>query len=357
MSDEIRIVLAEDSLTVRRYLVSLIEETPGMRVIGEARNGVEAVRMVTELKPDVVSMDINMPDLDGLEATRQIMTQCPTPVVVVSGLLDGDVQLSLQALESGALAVVSKPPDRHNPAFDDRRRQLITTLRAMSGVKVIARKAYARAGEVVQEAVEVPAVVSPIPSRVRVARPEIIAIGASTGGPSAMNRLLRDFPPTLPVPIVIVQHMPNEFIPGLARWLASATMLNVQVARDGMLLRPATVVIAPGTAHMLLDRRGSHLAIRLSEEKYNTRYQPSVDVLFESIAQVCGRSAIGIIMTGMGDDGALGLQAMYQAGAFTLAQDESSSTVFGMPRAAIERGVVHYVMPLTNLPSQILKLL
>lgn len=353
MPDEIRVILAEDSPTVRRYLCSLIEEAPDMRVIGEARNGAEAISLVRELRPDVVSMDINMPEVNGLDATRHIMMQAPTPVVVVSGRVDHDVQLSLNALEAGALAVIGKPPDRNSPAFARKYRELITTLRAMAGVKVISRKRYSNG---VHQA-EWP-VTKPLSQLARAHRPqpEVLAIGASTGGPSATQRLLRELAADFPLPILIAQHMPPEFIPGLAQWLASATALRVRVAENGMPLMSGCVYVAPGTAHMMIQRRSNGLAIRLVKDRGQYRYIPSVDALMQSVAQVCRDAAIGVVLTGMGDDGANGLLAMRQQGAYTLVQDQSSSTVFGMPRAAIERGAAERVEPLLNLPSKISKL-
>lgn len=350
MSDDIRILLAEDSPTIRRYLSSIIEETVGMRVIGEARNGDEAVKMVATLQPDVVSMDIKMPEMDGLEATRRIMASHPTPVVVVSGMLDVDVQLSLQALEAGALAVVGKPPDRKNPAYANKVRELITTLRAMAGVKVISRRAYPRPTDETQETVKVIA-----PNAI--ARPEIIAIGASTGGPSALNRLFKGFPSDFSLPIVLVQHMPHEFIAGLAHWLEDTTPLHFEIARSGLSLKAGTVTIAPGTAHLAVLHRGQGLIARLLPDDGMRRYVPSVDVLFESTAKICGSAAIGVVLTGMGDDGADGLLKMRQAGAYTFVQDEASSTVFGMPRAAIEKQAAQHIESLGDLATKITKLI
>jgi two-component system, chemotaxis family, protein-glutamate methylesterase/glutaminase len=350
MAQDIRILLAEDSPTVRRYLLSLIEETPDMTVVGQARTGAEAVSMVESLRPDLVSMDIQMPDMDGLEATRRIMAKTPTPIVVVSGLLESDVALSLQAIEAGALAVVAKPPDRQNPQFAEKSRQLLTTLRAMSSVKVISRRVYRQfdTGELLP---------LELAMNEKQAQPELIAIGASTGGPSALLRLLQALPKELPVPLLIVQHMPSEFIAGLVRWLAGASPLKIETARDGMLLERGVVIVASGGSHLTVARQGARLIARLIEERGNHRHQPSVDMLMESVAKVCGGSAIGVILTGMGDDGAKGLLAMRQAGAATLVQDEASSTVFGMPRAAIEIGAAQQVLPLANLASKIAKLL
>jgi len=354
MSEEIRIVLVEDSPTVRRYLASIIEETPSMRVIGEARNGHEAVHVVAKLKPDVVSMDINMPQVDGLEATRRIMTQHPTPIVVVSGLLETDVQLSLQALEAGALAVVGKPPDRHNPAFPAKQRELITTLRAMSGVRVISRRVYPRVPQEVAPGVDMDMTLQP---PAQMTKPELLAIGASTGGPSAIQRFIKVLPADFPLPILIVQHMPHEFIPGLARWLDNATPLQVIVAQQGLRITAGTIYIAPGSAHLIIRRHGAGLVTKLLKEPGSYRYTPSVDALFESVASLCGSAAIGLVLTGMGNDGANGLLAMRRAGALTLVQDEASSTVFGMPKAAVEIGAAQQMEPLLNLPSKILEML
>ncbi len=356
MGEDIRVLIAEDSLTVRLYLKNLIDETPGMRVIGTAGDGEEAIRLAQELRPDVISMDISMPRVDGLEAIRRIMAACPTPVVVVSGLLEVDIELSLQALQAGALAVVSKPPDRNNPEFPLRRQQLVTTLKAMAGVRVISRRDKLTSDES-QPFKPTPKAPAARPIGGRRVKPEILVIGASTGGPSALHRLLQSFNGDFPVPVVIAQHMPHEFIAGMARWLNSATQLQVMIAQDGMTLRSGQVVIAPGTAHIALQRHGMHLTVELLPEMGNYRYQPSVDVLFESVARTCGSAAVGVVLTGMGEDGANGLLAMRQQGAYTLAQDEATSTVFGMPRAAIDKGAVEQVEPLTNLAPEILKVI
>lgn len=346
----IRVLIAEDSATIRHYLVGLINETPGLEVIGEAANGEEALALAERLKPDVISMDINMPRLDGFEATRRIMAEHPTPVVVVSGLVEKDIDLSFQALEAGALAVVEKPPDRRNPSFHEKQLHLVRTLVAMAGVSVVRRgiPVSAPAQDDHREIIEVPTIET---------GPELIAIGASAGGPSALSKLLAGLPADFPVPIVIVQHIPQEFVVGLARWLDKNTPLRVQVAEDGIALQQGVVNLSPGTVHLKVLRRGEALGVRLVNEKGENRYQPSVDVLFESVAGVCGSRAVGLILTGMGDDGAAGLLKMRHVGARTLVQDKDSCTVFGMPAAAIERDAAEQVKSLTELPSAILALL
>lgn len=346
MADSIRVILAEDSPTTRRYLAALIHETPDMEVVGEARTGAEAVMLVAKLKPDVVSMDIKMPDVDGLEATRQIMATHPTPVVVVSGMLDSDVQLSLEALEAGALAVVRKPPERNNPAFNDKRRELITTLRAMSSVKVISRRSF-------PAPLDTNEVDAPEPRRA----PEIIAIAASTGGPSALSRLLHEFPDDCPVPIVLAQHMPQEFMQGLVKWLQESTSLNVQLVEDGIALKAGYIYVAQGAQHLCVARQDETLIAKLVPDEEQSRYVPSADVLFHSIAETCGAAAIGVVLTGMGDDGAKGLHAMFAIGAHTIVQNEASSTVYGMPRAAIECGAAKYIESLTTIAATVQNLL
>jgi two-component system chemotaxis response regulator CheB len=348
----IRVLIAEDSPTVRRYLVLLVNETPGLTVVGEARDGEEAVMLTGELKPDVISMDIRMPGMDGLEATRRIMSRVPTPVVIVSGVLDRDVDLSFQAVQAGALAVVEKPPDRRDPLFEERQRQMVTTLAAMARVRVVRRwenlpSVLDAAGSVVGNRVPT--------GRLRL-RPEVIAIGASAGGPSALRLLLRDLPAAFPAPIVIAQHMPDEFVAGLARWLNKTTALGVRVAVHNLVLEPGMVYLATGSAHLAVVRHGSRLAAQLIGDQGLHRHQPSVDVLFDSVARVCGSAAVGIVLTGMGDDGAAGLLAMRQAGALTLAQDEDSSTVFGMPRAAVAKGAVEHTLALSNLATTLSRL-
>jgi two-component system chemotaxis response regulator CheB len=344
----IRVLVVEDSPTVRHYLMSLINETPGLEVVGEARNGDEALEMTAELRPDVISMDIRMPGVDGLEATRRIMNRHPTPVVIVSGLLEREVDLSFQALQAGALAVVEKPPYRHDPNFSTKQRQMVNTLTAMARVHVV-RRWENEPGQ--NSGVENPSGKRRITTERLRPKPEIIAIGASAGGPGALATLLRNLPVDFSVPIIIAQHIPHEFVNGLARWLGKASPLSIRVASENLVLEPGVVHLAPGFAHGMVARQGDKLVTRLIPEKGPYRYQPSVDVLFESVANVCGPAAVGIVLTGMGDDGAAGLLAMRRAGAHTFAQDEATSTVFGMPQAAIARGAVEHVLALSNLAT------
>jgi two-component system, chemotaxis family, protein-glutamate methylesterase/glutaminase len=346
----IRVLIAEDSLTVRRHLARIIDETPGMMVVGEASDGEEALEMAQNLKPDVISMDIKMPRVDGLEATRRLMSRQPTPVVIVTGLVEQDIDLSFQAVQAGALALVEKPPARSAPDFSSKQRQLVNTLFAMSQVRLVRRweNAPGYNGD------EAPFVLQT--TRLR-PPPELVAIGASAGGPTALAMLLKGLPSDFPLPIVVAQHIPQEFVAGMARWLDATTPLIVRVATDGHALEPGVVHLSPGSAHTAVARQGRRFITQLIQKQGTYRHQPSVDVLFASVAKAAGASGIGVILTGMGDDGAEGLLAMRQAGARTFAQDEASCTVFGMPGAAIECGAVERVLPLSHLSAAIVKVL
>jgi two-component system chemotaxis response regulator CheB len=343
----IRVLIADDSATMRYHLAQIMSAAPGLQVVGEARDGAEALKMVERLEPDVVSMDVRMPGMDGLEATRRIMAAQPTPIVVVTGLIEEDVDLAFRAMEAGALAVVEKPPARSAPDFDEKARQVVQTLTAMSGVAVVRRWERAPGRNGTGELLAL------TPRTI----PEVVAVGASAGGPSALSTLLSGLPASMPAPVVIVQHLPEEFIPGLARWLDDVTPLRVKLAEDGDLLEPGAIYISPGGAHLEVVRRGISLAARLTRERGPYRYQPSVDVLMYSVAAACGPRAIGLILTGMGDDGAAGMLAMRQAGARTFAQDRIGCAVFGMPAAAIERGAAEKTLPLERMAPAILKLL
>ncbi|MCS6835877.1 MAG: chemotaxis-specific protein-glutamate methyltransferase CheB [Anaerolineae bacterium] len=344
--DEIRVLIAEDSPTQRLHLRRLIESAPDLVVVGEARNGEEVIALTEQLRPSVVSMDVRMPVVDGLEATRHIMAHTPTPVVIVSGALESEINLALNALEAGALAVVPKPPDEKRPDFAAKRHELLTTLRAMAGVRVIARRDYRPKRSLRPEA-----------NGTSVTRPQVLAIGASTGGPSAIYRLLADLPADFPIPIAIVQHMPDEFLGGLVRWLDRAGPLRVVLSEDGLPLRHGLVVVAAGGQHLTLARAGSALVVRQQPAQPGERYVPSIDRLLESVAQTCGSAAIGLILTGMGDDGAEGLAALRQVGGRTLAQDATSSTVFGMAQAALARGAVERVVGLADVAAELAKYL
>lgn len=345
-SSLINVLIADDSLAMRDHLTAIVRAEPQMQVVGTATNGYEALMLVEKRRPDVVSMDVVMPEMDGLVATRQIMHRFPTPVVIVSKLDEPEVDISIRALQAGALAVVPKPPAHTHPAFEHHRHRLVSTLRAMAGVSVIRRwlSAEERANA---------------PSRqyygIRPG-PAVIGIGASAGGPGALSVFLHGLG-HVSVPVVVVQHMPAEFLDGLSRWLSNITTMPVRIANDGDVIYPGMVHLAPGTAHLRVVQEGDYLIARLDSTAAHGRYLPSVDVLFGSLAETCGERGVGVILTGMGDDGAAGLLAMRHAGARTFAQDRESAVVYGMPGAAVARGAVESVFSPLELAAVLRKLL
>jgi two-component system chemotaxis response regulator CheB len=333
----IRVLVVDDSLTVRRHLVEVIASSPGFEVVGEAGDGHEAVRLCRDLRPDVVTLDLVLPGLSGLEVTEQIMAFCPTPILVVSSAANrGTLFETYQALAAGAVDALDKADDLDG-AWS---RQLVTRLRLVSRIKVITHpRARLRPSPPAETA---PAVSPPAGAYA------LVAIGASTGGPGAIVQVLRQLPPDFRLPILLVMHLGEPFGPAFAEWLAGQSALPVAEARDGMPLP------APGRPVVIWAPPGRHLTVspgrlRLTDSAERHACRPSVDVLFESVAAVHGPRAIGCLLTGMGRDGAAGLLAMRRAGGATIAQDEATSVVWGMPREAVRLGAAGAVLPLSRI--------
>lgn len=327
----IRVLLAEDSLTQRQLLVEILNGDPEIRVVGEAKDGAEAVSLARKLRPDLIVMDIHMPGMDGLAATKEIMVQAPTPIVLISSSSSPlDVELALNAMRAGALLVVEKPNNPGAPAFDGRREQLLRMAKAMSQVKVV-RQLAARP----QQAAPPPRLA------VRSAPIRLVAVAASTGGPAVLQRILGDFPRDFAAPILVVQHIAAGFVHGLADWLNASSLLRVKVAEDGEPLRQREIYLAPDDRH--LGVRAPDI-IELSAAPPINGFRPSGTYLFESAARLYGPSLAAVILSGMGSDGVEGLKAVRAAGGTVLAQDEASCVVFGMPQDAIAAGVVDMVL-------------
>jgi len=345
----IRVLVVEDSRAQRELLVGLLRAAGDFVVVETAGDGKEALAAALRLRPDVIVMDIHLPILDGYEATRQIMQQCPTPIVLVSSN-DDTARRSIEALAVGALAVVSKPRGRTGasaaPQAGDDCAAFLTTVRLMADVRVVTRYS-ARL---------------PTPDQVRIsivgrrssfAAPRVLAIATSTGGPAAVQTLLGGLGTGFPLPILLVQHIARGFVSALVEWLDSTIPLPVRLAGQGERLLPGQVYMAPEDSHLLVGEPGFVALLPISG---SDRFCPSADRLFESVASAYGADAIGLVMTGMGDDGTRGLLALRTAGAPTLAQDAASCIVYGMPRAAIEAGAIMRIEALTALASTILAL-
>ncbi|MCX6844861.1 MAG: chemotaxis-specific protein-glutamate methyltransferase CheB [candidate division WOR-3 bacterium] len=330
----IRVLIVEDSPVAREFLAYVLSSDPAIQVVGFARNGVEAVEVARKERPDVITMDIHMPIMDGYEATRRIMETVPTPIVIVSGSTGAnEVAGTFLALERGALAVVRRPPGLNHAEFEAGSRELIQTVKLMSEIKVVRRIPRAA-----REAAHFPTPGTAAPGAIIRA----IAIGASTGGPPVLQRILSRLPRDLPVPLLIVQHMAAGFIRGFAEWLSGASSFPVHIASPGEVPLPGHGYTPPDGLHLGLD---SDARIMLSDLPPENGLRPAVAHLFRSVAQVLGPDAAGVLLTGMGTDGAKELKMMKDRGAITIAQDEASSVVFGMPGEAVKLGAAAYVLP------------
>jgi two-component system chemotaxis response regulator CheB len=332
----ITVLIVEDSPVARDFLQHILAADPEIRVIGTAHDGEAALDAVQRQKPDVITMDIHMPKMNGLEATRKIMQTHPTPIVIVSSVVDTDeVAVTFRAIEAGALAVIPRPQGIGHPGHTPAARELVQTVKLMSEVKVVRRWPRPRSEPRVPPAPKVGIPSAPIDI-------QVVAIGASTGGPLVLQTILSALPRDFPVPVLIVQHIASGFVQGFVEWLAQSSGFPVHVAADGESLLPGRAYVAPDGFHMKV---GMGHRVTLSQEAPENGLRPSVSPLFRSVARVFGRHAVGVLLTGMGKDGAEELKMLKDTGAITMAQDKDSAVVHGMPGEAIKLDAATYVLP------------
>jgi two-component system chemotaxis response regulator CheB len=347
----IRILLVDDSALTRRIFRELLASDPTITVIGEAADGRMALDLVAQLRPDLVLLDVRMPVMDGVETTRQIMAYHPTPILVLTASLSSyEVDITFQMLEAGALDVMEKPPINNAAAIEAVRIALIRKVKLLAKVKVVThlRGRRKRVPDSEQHtALPAPATAPAFP--ITHTNFPVVVIGASTGGPKVIQQILRDLPATFGAAIIVVQHIASGFSVGFVEWLAGAVALPIQLAREGLPLQPGQVVVAPDRYDLLVqpDHR-----LHLSSQPLLLQ-RPSVDIAMQSVAERYGSAAVGILLTGMGRDGAAGMRAIQRHGGYTIAQDAASCAIYGMPRAAIEAGVVQRVLPPEQIPSAI----
>jgi len=338
----IHVLIVEDSAVARELLNYILGSDPDIEVVGIAKDGIEATDSVEQLRPDAVTMDINMPRMNGFEATRRIMETHPTPIIIVSGYHDSsEVATTFRAMEAGATIVLPRPVGIGDPKFESQARELVKTVKLMSEVKVVRRLTRSQpyegpgsraAKSAIRETVEGEG------SEVK-----LVAIGASTGGPVALKTLLGLLPDSYSIPIAIVQHMTAGFVNGFAEWLGKASGKVVRVAKVGSHLDPGSVYVAPDGCHMNVSGSGR---IFFTNDESENGLRPSVSSFFRSVAEAYGPRAAGVLLTGMGKDGAVELGMMRAMGSLTIAQDEASSVVHGMPGEAIRIGAARYVLSL-----------
>ncbi|HYS43146.1 MAG TPA: chemotaxis-specific protein-glutamate methyltransferase CheB [Geobacteraceae bacterium] len=329
----IKVLIVDDSASTRLFLEQVFSADPAIRVVGTAKNGEEALAAVARLAPDVITMDVYMPQMNGLEATRRIMETRPTPIIILSGNLDQqEIMTSFQAMEAGALIALPKPRGAGHPDHEQEVGTLVQKVKLMAEVKVVKR--WPRRSQRVTSP-KLPAVTGAVAA----VQPQVVAIGASTGGPVVIQTILAGLSSDFPVPVLIVQHMAAGFITGFVNWLALTSRLPVHVASQGEAVLPGHAYVAPDGCHMLVEAGGR---IRLGGEPPDNGLRPSVASLFRSVADVYRKMAVGVLLTGMGRDGVDELRLLKEKGAVTIAQDKASSVIYGMPGEAVQAGAATY---------------
>ena len=354
MPGKIRVLIVDDSASVRQTLSSVLSADPEIEVMGVANDPFMAARKIREEIPDVITLDVEMPRMDGITFLRKLMAQHPIPVVMCSSLTEAGSETLMQALEAGAVDVILKPKIAaadHLAESGDRIRSVVkAAARAqISKMRIGRTTERGTSAKLTADAVLPPPKIGAMAKTTEM----VVCVGASTGGTEALRELLEALPANSPG-IVIVQHMPEKFTAAFAKRLNTLCEVEVKEAADGDPVLRGHVLIAPGDKHLLLERKGARYEVSVRAGPLVSRHRPSVDVLFRSAARSAGSNAMGVIMTGMGDDGARGMNEMHQAGAFTVAQDEATSVVFGMPKEAIAHGGVDRVVPLEQIAREIL---
>lgn len=346
---KVRVLIVEDSPVVQQLLAHIVGEDPRLEMAGVASSGEEALRVVERARPDVVSLDIRLPGIDGFEVTKRLMRQHPVPIVVVAADVH-DLDIPMRALQAGALAVVEKPVGLGRADYQAVARHLCTQLHSMSQVKVIRQRAERFSTRTT--------VVSLTPCAAAPPRPQggrytALGLVASTGGPPALVKVLSGLPKAFPLPIFLVQHIGAPFVAGFAQWLETACPFPVELGRTGVRPLPGRVYVAPGEAHMTVDRGG---AILLTGDAPVCSQRPSGDVLFKSLATAYGAGAVGVLLTGMGEDGARGLLDMRRAGSYTIAEHASTAVIHSMPGTAVRLGAAVEELPLPQVAPRLVAL-
>jgi two-component system chemotaxis response regulator CheB len=350
----IKVLVVDDSALVRKLLSAMLMHAPDIKVVGTASDPYAAREKIKSLNPDVITLDVEMPRMDGITFLENLMRLRPTPVVMVSSLTQRGADVTLRALELGAIDFVAKPRIDIAGTLEDYESELIAKVRVAAQARVLPRSE--KPARVTDERHSTSAVVPALNVRTMLRTTDrIIAIGASTGGTEAIREVLEEMPPDAPA-IVISQHIPAAFSKSFADRMNRCSPMAVCEAQDGQQILPGHAYIAPGDRHLVVERDGARYLCRLSTGPHVNRHRPSVDVMFRSVAQNVGANAVGVLLTGMGDDGARGLKEMLDTGAGTIAQDEASSVVWGMPGSAVKIGAAQHVLPLHQIAAQVLAL-
>lgn len=350
---KIKVLVVDDSAFMRKVISDMISSDPNMEVVATAKNGEEALQMIVRHKPDVVTMDIEMPKMDGLTALKQIMEVSPMPVIMLSSLTTSGAVETLKALDYGAFDFITKPTSLVKVSTPEVRDELLNKIRIASKTKISKPLFMPRETRIVTSTENKPADNKPSGSRTKFKK--LIAIGTSTGGPRALQDVIPLLPKDIEAGILIVQHMPPGFTKSLAERLDGMSQVRVKEAEDGDIIHAGVAYLAPGDCHIKVTKQGGQFVIKLDNGDRVSGHKPSVDALMYSIASLSDRNVIGVIMTGMGSDGADGMSKLKQNRGYIIAQDEESCVVFGMPKSTIKLGVVDKVVSLSNIANEIVK--
>ncbi len=345
MNEKIKVLVTDDSAFMRGVITKMLESDSEIEVVGNAKNGKEAIEKAELLKPDVMTLDIEMPVMNGLEALKNIMEKNPIPVIMFSALTQEGAEVTLEALSIGAADFIAKDFSNFSINIINKENELVHKVKTVAKKKRIytTRRFFASKGHVAT-------------TSIKRSKYSILALGASTGGPPAVEHILSSLPKDFPVPVVIAQHMPRLFTKSFAQRLNNASQIEVKEAEDGERLKPGTAFIAPGDYHMSIKRKGTEVSVEFSNNpKYI--YRPSVDLLFGSTAGVYGEGTLSVILTGMGNDGLAGVREIKTKKGFVIAQNEETCVVYGMPRAVVNANLADAVLPIDKIPEEIIKIL
>ncbi|MDD2798449.1 MAG: chemotaxis-specific protein-glutamate methyltransferase CheB [Bacteroidales bacterium] len=348
---KIKVLIVEDTAVAQKLLKGLIDSDERFELVGIAENGKQSIDFVKKYSPDVISMDILMPIMDGVEATRLIMQDYPTPVVIVSSFYQtSEVDMAMKVLDAGAVTILPRPFGPGHAQFEKTAKRYLNTLKMMSEIKVVRRKIGHNTHPTPLKRVENPLISKPAELK----RIQAITIGASAGGPQGLSTIVSTLPIDLPVPIFLVQHIDANFAEGFAAWLNTMSAIPVKIAENGEKALPGHIYLPPGDHHLLVKKDGVMAITKDAQEK---GLRPSVDLLFKSIGEVYGNNVIAVLLSGMGKDGAEQLKKLHEKGAFTIAQEESSCLVYGMPGEAVKLGAVNKILRPENIVKEIVNLI
>lgn len=346
MAEKIKVLVVDDSAFMRGIIAKMLESDSDIEVVGNAKNGREAIEKLESLKPDVMTLDIEMPVMNGLEALRYIMEKNPLPVIMFSALTKEGAEITLEALNIGAADFIAKDFSNFSIKIIDKENELVNK------VKTVARKKRVYTVRRLHSARR-----SVAASTIKRSKYSVLALGASTGGPPAIEHILSGLYRDFPVPIVIAQHMPRLFTKSFAQRLNNASQVEVKEAEDGERLKPGIAFIAPGDSHMAIRRKGTEISIEFVPDTTRYIYRPSVDLLFGSVASVYGEETLSVILTGMGNDGLVGVKEIKSRNGYVIAQNEDTCVVYGMPRAVVNANMADAILPIDKIPDEIIKIL